>query len=340
LHGLDAVAPGWWEKNPDQQKWLQGFLDFHQQHLIEMQNLLANPGPWDTAAGIQFQIQNDIERAAYFAEELRVDTSLPNVNETVAKVVADINAKAEAADAAARQAAGHQQSADVFAQAGLQDAAMAQQAAADAAALEAARQKAAADAATNSAIANITSQTHTNPGLDAAGQQAARARDALVSTINTIGSQANQAMADLANSQKTAINTSTGTVKTADSSSGVTTTASGSTGVITQTNAAGRTVTGTGSLSANGVITTVDQNTGIVTTQNTRTGVVTQTDSTTGKTVTAVQILPDSSGSGTFMIPDTGKTVTTKMPIMGGSDAGKLALVGLLGLLLLRGAVR
>jgi hypothetical protein len=140
--------------------------------------------------------------------------------------------------------------------------------------------------------------------------------------------------------QTTTVNKSTGTVQTKDTSSGVTTTANGSTGQITQKTATGQIVTGTGSVSANGVVTTIDQNTGIVTTQNTRTGVVTQTDSTTGKTVTAVQILPDSSGGGTFMIPDTGKVVTTKIPIMGGSDAGKLALVGLLGLLLLRGAVR
>jgi hypothetical protein len=61
-----------------------------------------------------------------------------------------------------------------------------------------------------------------------------------------------------------------------------------------------------------------------------------------GKTVTGLQITGNAGTGGTFMMPD-GKTVTTTQPITQtgtGVDAGKLALVGLVGLLLLRGAIK
>lgn len=140
--------------------------------------------------------------------------------------------------------------------------------------------------------------------------------------------------------QTAAVDTSSGIVQHTDTASGTTTTTNTKTGTIVVTDAAGGVASGTGRFIAGGVITTVDQNTGTVTTQNTQTGVVTQTSSTNGQTVTAVQVSGGSNTGGTFMVPDSGKTVTTTTPITGGTDAGKLALVGLLGLLLLRGAVR
>jgi hypothetical protein len=88
------------------------------------------------------------------------------------------------------------------------------------------------------------------------------------------------------------------------------------------------------------VTTTLNPTTGVVTTQNTKTGVVTQTNAVTGQTQTATQVTGTVGGGGTFMLPD-GKTVTTDKSITATNvDAGKLALVGLLGLLLLRGAIK
>jgi hypothetical protein len=77
-----------------------------------------------------------------------------------------------------------------------------------------------------------------------------------------------------------------------------------------------------------------------VTTQNTQTGVVTQTNASTGQTVTAVQTTGTAATGGTFMLPG-GSTVTTTKPITAtGVDSGKLALFGLLGVLLLRGVFK
>jgi len=141
--------------------------------------------------------------------------------------------------------------------------------------------------------------------------------------------------------QTTATNTATGTVQTTDKVSGTTSTVNAATGAVTVTTATGQTASGTGTVAAGGVITTVDPKAGVVTTQNTQTGVVTQTDAATGKTVTATQITGSAGGGGTFMLPDQ-KTVSTATAITstGGLDSGKIALFGLIGLLLLRGAVR
>ena len=149
-----------------------------------------------------------------------------------------------------------------------------------------------------------------------------------------------QAAAAAANTQKTAVDTSTGTVKTVDTASGTTSTVNAATGQVTLTNTSGQTVTGTGSVTAGSVTTKVDTTTGVVTTQNTATGVATQTNAGTGQTVTAVQTTGTAATGGTFILPG-GGTVTTTEPITGGGlDAGKIALVGLVGLLLLRGAIK
>jgi hypothetical protein len=149
-----------------------------------------------------------------------------------------------------------------------------------------------------------------------------------------------QAAAAAANTQKTAVDTTSGTVKTVDTASGTTSTVNTSTGRVTLTNTSGQTVTGTGSVTAGGVTTKVDTTTGVVTTQNTQTGVATQTNAGTGQTQTAVQVTGTAATGGTFILPD-GGTVTTTEPITGGGlDAGKIALVGLVGLLLLRGAIK
>jgi macrodomain Ter protein organizer (MatP/YcbG family) len=81
-------------------------------------------------------------------------------------------------------------------------------------------------------------------------------------------------------------------------------------GVTVQTNSAGGT-------------TTTNPTTGTVTTTNPTTGTVTTTNTTTGTTTTTT--------------PATGTTTTTTTPAV---DTGKIALLALLGVLLLRGAVR
>jgi chemotaxis protein histidine kinase CheA len=152
------------------------------------------------------------------------------------------------------------------------------------------------------------------------------------------------AAAAAATTQTTKVNTTTGTVQTTDKVNGTTSTVNAATGSVRLTLSDGTTATGAGSVVAGGVITTVDTKTGTVTTQNTTTGVVTQTDATTGKTVTGLQVTGNSGTGGTFMMPD-GKTVMTTKPITstaapGAVDSGKIALFGLIGLLLLRGAVK
>lgn len=144
--------------------------------------------------------------------------------------------------------------------------------------------------------------------------------------------------------QTTATNTATGTVQTTDKVTGTTSTANAATGKVIVTTTDGQKSEAFGTATAGGVKTTVDPKTGVVTTQNTQTGVATQTDPKTGKTVTATQVTGTSTTGGTFVLPD-GKTVTTNQPITstaapGELDLGKIALFGLLGLLLLRGAVR
>jgi hypothetical protein len=162
---------------------------------------------------------------------------------------------------------------------------------------------------------------------DSAGQTAA-----YVKTV--------QAAAAAADTHKTAVDTSTATVQHTDTTSGTTSTVNAATGAVTVTTPSGATVTGAGTVKAGGVITTVDTTTGTVTTQNTNTGVTTQTNAATGQTVTAVQTTGTSATGGTFMLPG-GSTVTTTQPITAtGVDSGKLALIGLLGVLLLRGVFK
>jgi len=143
------------------------------------------------------------------------------------------------------------------------------------------------------------------------------------------------------NTQTTATNTATGTVQTTDKVTGTTSTADVILNKVIVSTVTGQVVSGTGTVTAGGVTTSVDQKTGVVTTQNTQTGVATQTDASTGKTVTATQVTGTAATGGTFIMPD-GKTVTTDKSITstGGLDTGKIALFGLLGFLLLRGAVK
>jgi hypothetical protein len=149
-----------------------------------------------------------------------------------------------------------------------------------------------------------------------------------------------QAAAAAADTHKAAVDTSTATVQHTDTASGTTSTVNAATGAVTVTTPSGATVTGAGTVQAGGVITTVDTKTGTVTTQNTNTGVTTQTNAATGQTVTAVQTTGTAATGGTFMLPG-GKTVTTTQPITAtGVDSGKLALFGLLGVLLLRGVFK
>jgi hypothetical protein len=162
---------------------------------------------------------------------------------------------------------------------------------------------------------------------DSAGQTAA-----YVKTV--------QAAAAAADTHKTAVDTSTATVQHTDTASGTRSTVNAATGAVTVTTPSGATVTGAGTVQAGGVITTVDTKTGTVTTQNTNTGVTTQTNAATGQTVTAVQTTGTAATGGTFMLPG-GATVTTTQPITAtGLSAGHIALAALLGVLLLRGAVR
>ena len=169
-------------------------------------------------------------------------------------------------------------------------------------------------------------------------------RDMIVKTAayNQFEAARKAAAAAAATTQTTKVDTTTGTVQTTDKVNGTTSTVNAVTGSVSLTLSDGTTATGTNSVVAGDVITTVDTKTGTVTTQNIATGVVTQTDAATGKTVTGLQITGNAGTGGTFMMPD-GKTVTTTQPITQtetGVDTGKLALIGLLGVLLLRGAIR
>jgi hypothetical protein len=162
---------------------------------------------------------------------------------------------------------------------------------------------------------------------DSAGQTAA-----YVKTV--------QAAAAATDTHKAAVDTSTATVQHTDTASGTTSTVNAATGAVTVTTPSGATVTGAGTVQAGGVITTVDTKTGTVTTQNTATGVTTQTNAATGQTVTAVQVTGSAATGGTFMTPD-GKTVTTTKSITSTPlSPGHIALAALVGILLLRGAVR
>jgi len=166
-----------------------------------------------------------------------------------------------------------------------------------------------------------------NMTRDSAGQTAAYVKNV-------------QAAAAAANTQKTLVNTTSGTVKTVDTASGTTSTVNAATGAVTVTTPSGATVTGAGTVNAGGVITTVDTTTGTVTTQNTNTGVVTQTNAATGQTVTAVQTTGTAATGGTFILPDGGTVTTTESITSAALSPGHIALAALVGILLLRGAIR
>jgi len=376
LHGLDSVPAGYYAAHPSEKTQIEQTIASYQASLADAKRGIAYvlSDPARVAAGEVDLLQQDVNNWQLLIDQLYDQLKEgQSINDEDAKVAANIKAQAEAAltasaQAAERQAAAQQAAAadaeaarlQAEANARIADSSRAIQEQAAAAAAAAAQQAAAAAAAQQAAAAAAAGKKITTLALDADGSGVllfvkyadgtdavvARGAAAIDAWFKANGYTSNNAQKSsaynkaIATTQTTATDTSSGVVQTKDTSSGTTTTANGSTGVITQTTATGQTVTGTGTLKVDGVITTVDQNTGTVTTENTRTGVVTQTDSSTGKTVTAVQVSGGSNTGGTFMFPDTGKTVTTTTPITGGSDAGKLALVGLLGLLLLRGAVR
>ena len=101
-----------------------------------------------------------------------------------------------------------------------------------------------------------------------------------------------------------------------------------------------RSATGTGSVTAGGVTTKVDTTTGVVTTQNANTGVATQTNAGTGQTQTAVQVTGTAATGGTFILPDGGTVTTTESITSAALSPGHIALAALVGILLLRGAIR
>jgi len=235
------------------------------------------------------------------------------------------------------QAAAAQQAANAAAQAQAQAAAQqaAQQAAAaqaESAARRAAEQAQADEVAKAAAATKHAQEVQAMIDAQLAAQKAAATAAQPAPTVKEV-----KAATD---THKTAVDTSTGTVQHVDTASGTTSTVNAQTGSVRLTLSDGTTATGTDSVTAGGVTTTVNPTTGVVTTQNANTGVATQTNASTGQTVTAVQTTGTAATGGTFMLPG-GSTVTTTTPITGGGlDAGKIALVGLVGLLLLRGAIK
>ena len=390
LHGLDAVAPGYFETYPDVKQSFEDSLAFYEKYLIELKNALANPGPYDIQSYTQSLIFNAEAQIAYYKEQLRVENSLPNFNETTRKYVADLNAKAEAADAAARQAAFFQSAADLYTQQGLLDAAEQNQLIADDYARVAAEQQTLYSEALSSNLDNIQKLSFTDYGLSAeailsaaeaagaaayfadpdvqrsltkpvAAQQVAVTAQTVRTTMQDTSNitllaldvdatgpvlgvgysdgtvevvargaeidpwltsrgytqssaQTTLAYRNLLSTQKAAVNTSTSTVQHVDTVTGTVSTGNPATGNVIIRTPRGDTATGTGTVSAGGVTTTANPVTGTVTTKNLATGVVTQTD------------------------PSTGLTVQTVTAAAGG--AGNIAIIGLLGLLLLRGALK
>lgn len=399
LHGLDAVAPGYFEKYPDTKKSFEDQLAFYEKYLIDLKNTLANPGPYDTQSFTQSLIFDAETQIAYYKEQLRVENSLPNFQDTISKYVNDINAKAEAADAAARQASFFQSAADLYNEQGLVDAALQNQQMADDYARVAAEQQKMYAAAQASALDNIQRLSFTDYGLNTAAiRSAAEAagaaaffadpdvqrsltKPAVVTTQtalvqpstqtiqNTqrslkmrnlsdidimvldvqngqpalivawpdgsyeyvaIGNQIdpwltshgftranvieNPAYTNLLATQTAEVDTSTKKLLHRDNTTGTVSTGDTTTGVVAVTTPTGETVTGVGTVTAGGVTTVANRVTNTVTTTNNKTGVTTITNPTTGSTV---------------------QTVTAAA---GGT--GNIALFGLLGLLLLRGALK
>jgi hypothetical protein len=265
--------------------------------------------------------------------------------QVAAGLMADIRRQVQVADgqvaATVAEAERSRQAAAAVAAADAAEIARLNKAAAEtAAANQAAAQRAAADEAARQAAANEAAQKAARAEWDAAHPQIAAQmqaeRDAEAARLAKIAAAAAAATV----TQKAAVDTSTATVQHTDTASGTTSTVNAATGAVKITTPSGATVTGAGTVNAGGVITTVDTKTGTVTTQNTQTGVVTQTDASTGKTVTAVQVTGTAGTGGTFMMPD-GKTVTTTQSITATPlSPGHIALAALVGILLLRGAIK
>jgi hypothetical protein len=124
----------------------------------------------------------------------------------------------------------------------------------------------------------------------------------------------NPAYTNLLATQTAEVDTSTKKLLHRDNTTGTVSTGDTTTGVVAVTTPTGETVTGVGTVTAGGVTTVANPVTNTVTTTNNKTGVTTITNPTTGSTV---------------------QTVTAAA---GGT--GNIALFGLLGLLLLRGALK
>jgi hypothetical protein len=326
---------------------------------MDMVNFAISQAEGGTCPNVRNIFDRAIQQTA--AEEQAAADALTAAQQSA---IQQANAQAAAQQAAAQQAAAQSAAQQAAAEQAAQQVAAEQAAqlvavnARQAAANQAAAQQAAAQQAAAAATSKATTATNTSTvGYDlavsllkAAGkytagmteQQMATALTALEGNPVFVMTPSATATAIAATkTQTTATNTATGTVQTTDKVSGTTSTVNAATGAVTVTTATGQTASGTGTVAAGGVITTVDPKAGVVTTQNTQTGVVTQTDAATGKTVTATQITGSAGGGGTFMLPDQ-KTVSTTTAITstGGLDSGKIALFGLIGLLLLRGAVK
>jgi hypothetical protein len=119
---------------------------------------------------------------------------------------------------------------------------------------------------------------------------------------------------DSLQTQMTAVDPSTKTVQHVDIASGTVSTGNAATGVVKVILPTGQTVTGTGAVTAGNVTTIANPANGTVTTVNKSTGATTTTNGSTGATI---------------------QTVTAAA-----GGAGNLAIIGLLGFLLLRGAFR
>jgi len=300
----------------------------------------------------------DGQVAATAAEAERSRQAVAAVAAADAAEIARLN-KAAAETAAANQAAAQQAAAaEAARQAAANEAAQAaaaSQAAAAQAAQQAAAVKAAPAVSAPASVPQAAANTATSQnivGYDvavAAAKRAGKYRDGMteqeLATVLTAieGAPvfvASKAVAAAIDTHKTAVDTSTATVQHTDTASGTTSTVNAATGAVKVTTPSGATVTGANTVQAGGVITTVDTKTGTVTTQNTQTGVTTQTNAATGQTVTAVQVTGSSATGGTFMMPD-GKTVTTTQSITStGMSPGHIALAALVGILLLRGAIK
>jgi hypothetical protein len=242
----------------------------------------------------------------------------------------------EASEARARQENAARAAAEAAAAEAARQAA-AQQAAAQAQADAAARQAAAqAEAVAKAAAATANAQA-VQAVIDAqlAAQQAA-ARAA----TTTQPAPTTQQVTAATDTQKTVVDTTSGTVKTVDTASGTTSMVDAATGSVRLILSDGTTATGTGSVTAGGVTTKVDTTTGVVTTQNANTGVATQTNAGTGQTQTAVQVTGTPATGGTFILPDGGTVTTTESITSAALSPGHIALAALVGILLLRGAIR